>query len=191
MPDTTTNEQSEPKNFQKKVWIVGGIAALIIVGIPLINMWLRVLFLVFAGILVAIYFHGCADILKKYLHWPSKLSVVVSVIVNILLLVAFFWFVGARLQDQVAQLSDTLPETIQNAKEQLNQSVLGSKVVDLLNRSGSSKKTNDVVKQFFLPVLAFSVIFILSFFSLCFSPPDPLNIKKELFLCLLEKPNKK
>jgi predicted PurR-regulated permease PerM len=149
MPDTTSNEQSEPKTFQKKVWIVGGIAALIIVGILLINMWLRVLFLVLAGILVAIYFHSCADILKKYLHWPSKLSVAVSVIVNILLLVAFFWFVGARLQDQVAQLSDTLPETIQNAKDQLNQSVLGSKMVDLLNRSGSSKKTNDVARQFF------------------------------------------
>ena len=58
---------------------------------------------------MAIYFLGFADILKKYLHCPARLSVVISVIINIFLLIAFFWFVGDRLSSQVSQLSDSLP----------------------------------------------------------------------------------
>ena len=45
---------------------------------------------------------------------------------------------GARLQQQIAELSDTLPKTIQYAKEQLNQSTIGSKAFYYLNTSGNS-----------------------------------------------------
>jgi predicted PurR-regulated permease PerM len=129
--------------------------------------------------------------LKKYLHWPSKLSVVVSVIFNILLFIAFFWFVGARLQQQVEQLSDTLPETIQNAKEQLNQSVLGSKLVDLLNKSGSSERTTEVAKQFFSSSFGILSDLYIVFLLALFFTASPSQYKNGIISLFTEKSKQK
>lgn len=135
--------------FSKKVWIVGGIFSLIIILLLLFKILFSILLLALAGILIAIYFHGCANLLERYFHWNSKLCVVLSVLVNILLLVAFFWFVGARLSQQISELSNTLPSTIQNVKEHLNNSSIGGKILDYLNNSGSSEKTMEVAQSFF------------------------------------------
>lgn len=135
--------------FSKKVWIVGGIFSFIIIVLLLINSIFNVFLLSLAGILIAIYFHGCASIIHRYFHWNKKLSLFISVLINILILVAFFWFVGARLQEQVSQLSDKLPTTIQNAKDHLNNSTVGSKVLNYLNKSGNSEKTRTIIKNFF------------------------------------------
>lgn len=135
--------------FSKKVWIVGGIFSLIIILLLLFKILFSILLLALAGILIAVYFHGCANLLERYFHWNSKLCVVLSVLVNILLLVAFFWFVGARLSQQISELSNTLPSTIQNVKEHLNNSSIGGKILDYLNNSGSSEKTMEVAQSFF------------------------------------------
>jgi predicted PurR-regulated permease PerM len=108
-----------------------------------------VVLLVFAGVMIAVFFHGFAGILQRNLHIGSKLSVVLSIVISLLLLIGFFWFAGARLQEQISQLSDTLPETIQNAKDKLNESSVGRKVLNFLNSSGNSKKTRSSVKHFF------------------------------------------
>jgi len=136
-------------SFSKKVWIAGSLISLMLIFLFLFKTLLEVLLLILAGVLIAIYFHGFAGIFKKYFHWPSKLSIVISVFFNLLLLIGFFWFVGARLQQQVSQLSETLPATIENAKEQMSQTALGSKALQLLNSTGDSEKTMNVVKRFF------------------------------------------
>ncbi len=107
--------------FQKKVWIVVGIAALAVTLLLLFKAMFSLLLLVFAGILIAIYFYGVAGLFMKHFHWPARLSIILSVVLNFMLLVAFFWFIGARIQQQVAQLSDTLPATIENAKSRISQ----------------------------------------------------------------------
>jgi predicted PurR-regulated permease PerM len=135
--------------FSKKVWIVGGIFSLIIILLLLFKTLFNILLLSLAAILIALFFHGCANLLHRYFHWNSKLCVVLSVLINILLLVAFFWFVGARLSQQISELSSTLPATIQNVKEHLNNSTIGGKIVDYLNATGSSEKTMKVAEAFF------------------------------------------
>ena len=192
MEDAEINPRTDAKlNFSKKVWITAGIAAFVIILIWLLKTLLSVFLLILAGILVAIYFHGCASLLKKYLHWPSKLSVVISVVVNILLLVAFFWFVGARLQDQVAQLSETLPGTIQNAKGKLNESILGSKLVDFLNTSGSSEKTSHVAKQFFSSSFGVVSDLYIVFLLALFFTASPSQYKKGIIYLLPPKSKEK
>ena len=119
MPESNTNQSQDKLNYTKKVWIAGGIFALLIVLLLLFKTLFSVLLLTLAGALFAIYFHGCASFFKKYLHVPSGWSLALSIVINIILLVAFFCFVGARLQQQVSSLTDTLPKTIDNAKAYL------------------------------------------------------------------------
>ncbi len=148
MQQTDNNTDQRPR-FTNKVWATGGILSLILIVLLLFKTLFGVLLLALAGILMAIYFHGCAAILKKWLHLPSKVAVFLSVLLNVILLAGFFWFVGARLQQQIAQLSETLPRTIDHAKGWLKQYPTGTKVLDYLNNSGDSGKTLSVAKQFF------------------------------------------
>ena len=149
MPQADENTQPIKISFIKRMWIGGSILALIVILILLFKILFSVLLLTLAGILIAIYFYGCAGILHRNLRISPKLSIIISVILNLLLLVGFFWFVGTRLQNQVAQLSDTLPKTIQNVKSQISESAIGSKILESLNSTGNSKKTMEVVQQFF------------------------------------------
>ncbi len=175
------SETGSPKNhssFSKKVWIVGGIFSLIIILILLFKALFGVLLLSLTAILIAVYFRGCADILHRNLHWPKKLCTFLSVFINTLLVVAFFWFVGARLQQQISQLSDTLPKTIQHAKDQLSNSTLGSKVVQFLNNSGSSLKTKALAKKLFSGTFGvLSDLYIILLLSIFFTA-DPLLYKR-------------
>ncbi len=120
MPESEADPVKNRLTFSKKVWITGAIFSLIIIVILLFKALFSVFLLSFTAILIALYFRGCADILHRNFNWPVKLCTFISVFINILLLVAFFWFVGARLQQQVSELSDTLPQTIQHAKEQFS-----------------------------------------------------------------------
>lgn len=146
--ETNTANKKETSGYAKKVWIAGGILALIVLVLLLLKTLFSVLLLSVAGLLLAIYFLGCADLLQK-LHIPPKVSVFVSVLLNILLLVAFFWFVGARLQQQASELSETLPKTINNAENWIKQSPIGNKIFNYLQSSGSSSKTMTVARNFF------------------------------------------
>ncbi len=68
---------------------------------------------------------------------------------NILLFIAFFWFVGGRLQQQAVELSDSLPKTIAHLKTQIEQSSFGNRILTFLKTSGSSQTTTTFVKNFF------------------------------------------
>lgn len=142
-------EKRDTQQFSRKVWITGGILSLILVVLLLFKALFGIFLLVLAGALMAIYFHGCAGLLKRWLHLPAKIAVLCSVLLNVVLLVGFFWFVGARLQTQISQLSDTLPSSINHAKEWLQQYPVGNKALDYLNNSSNNDKTLSVVKQFF------------------------------------------
>jgi predicted PurR-regulated permease PerM len=147
MEKSSTNNQE--LSFAKRIWIIGGIFALIIVILLLFKTLFSLLLLIFAGTIIAAYFYGVAGVFERKFHWSPKLSIALSVILNIVLLVAFFWFVGARIQQQVAQLTETLPATIQKAKDQISQSPVGNKLLQQLSSSGDSKKSLAAVKSFF------------------------------------------
>jgi hypothetical protein len=56
-------------------------------------------------------YHGCANIIHKKLHL-SKNGVSILPVINIFFNYWLFWFVGARLQQEAAELSDTLPKQL-------------------------------------------------------------------------------
>lgn len=149
MNEIDSHQSGDSLIYQKKVWIAAGILTLVVILLLLFKTLFSVLLLTLAGALFAIYFHGCASFFKKHLHTSSGWSLAISIIINLVLLVAFFWFVGARLQQQVSQLTDTLPQTIDNGKAYLQKTTVGSKVLHYLHSSGDSQKTMSIAKGFF------------------------------------------
>ncbi|QJD95741.1 AI-2E family transporter [Mucilaginibacter robiniae] len=148
-PEDKSKEPVDWAVYIKKTWIKWSILALIAVFLLLFKAIVSIILLTLASALLAIYFYGFTGLLQRYLHLPAKVSLIVSVTLNLLLLVGFFWFAGSRLESQITQLSDTLPSTIQHAQSQLQQSALGSKVLDYINSSGTGGKTSAFVRHFF------------------------------------------
>ncbi|WP_432670748.1 AI-2E family transporter [Flavobacterium sp. SM2513] len=135
--------------FTKKVWITAGIITLIGIGIFVFTTLFNLLLLVFAGVLMSVYFHGCASLLNCKINMGKSASLIVSVVVNLVVLVLFFWFVGARLSSQISELSDTLPDTLANAKEWLERQPMGQKLLDYSTNSLDSSKASSTIKAFF------------------------------------------
>ena len=148
MTDTNNFAQDKPLTFSRKIWLATGIILLVVILFLLFKALFSLILLILAAILLSVYFHGLAQMLQK-IKIPAKASVPVSVIFNLLLIVAFFWFVGARLEQQISQLTDTLPQTLQNAQDKLNQSAVGNKLISYLHSPGNSKKTVAFAKSFF------------------------------------------
>jgi predicted PurR-regulated permease PerM len=149
MAEPAHTTQQPVMSFTKKVWIIAGIALLTVSVFLLFKTLFSLLLLMLAGILLAVFFHGCADIIQRNLHFSSKVSLILSILLNVVLLIGFFWFIGARLSSQLSELSDTLPKTIQDAKNNLQQSEIGKKVINYVNSSGNSKKTISTIRHFF------------------------------------------
>lgn len=136
-------------SFPQKVWIAGGITALLLCLLLLFRSAFSVLLLVLAGTLIALLFLGIADLIQKKTKWPHWLCMTISVVGILLILGSLSWFIGYRVQLEAAQLTKELPATWQAAKEKLNQSPLGQ---ELLSRAQSDKmeqKARGVFSRFF------------------------------------------
>lgn len=61
----------------------------------------------------------------------------------------FFWLIGAEVQSQIAELSETLPVTVENAKNKLNESALGKRIVDQVTSPETVEKAKGVASTIF------------------------------------------
>jgi len=191
MPENQERTPATELAFSKKIWITGGIFSLIIVGLLLFKTLFGVFLLAVTGILLAVYFHGFSHLVHRKFHWPAGLCVFVSVLINIILLAGFFWFVGARLQKQLAELSDTLPQTIQNLKEQLSESDLGTKVLNYISNAQRTVKIESVAEKFFTGSFGvLSDLYVVLLFAIFFTA-DPMLYKKGFIRLLPPKAKQK
>lgn len=136
-------------SFPQKVWIAGGIFALIVIILLLLKATFSVLLLVLAGALIAVFFRGLSGLIKRYSGWKEGWCVVIAVIGTLVFLGLLLWLMGAKIQTQVQQLTDTLPKTIENAKSKLGESSLGRKVIDKISSSSTQQKAEGILQSFF------------------------------------------
>lgn len=166
----STNQQYNGYTYPQKVWIAGGIFALILTTLLLLKATFSVFLLVLAGVLIAVFFTGFAGLIAGKTHWNSKLCLALSVLVTLLLAVLLFWLIGAKVQAQAEQLSNTLPASIENARQHLNKTELGRKIVQKLTSREAAKKAQTVVSTFFKTTFGvlgdlYVVIFLGIFFT--------------------------
>src|SRR5580704_10426881 len=99
-------------SYIEKVWHTVAIAALLVVFILVARVAFNVLLMALAGSLIAVYFHGLADLIDSKTRLSRRLGMIISVAVTILIVSVLLWFIGAKVQSQIAQLSNSLPHTI-------------------------------------------------------------------------------
>lgn len=96
---------STEARFVRRALIVIALAA----GVFLLWQVRTVLVLLFGAVMVATIFRAIADLIRKYLRLPARLSVMLAIllIVGVIALVA--WLIGSQVSAQGAQLAQALP----------------------------------------------------------------------------------
>jgi predicted PurR-regulated permease PerM len=159
-------------SFVKKVAFV----TLIIIVLLVFRSTFNVLLMVLAASIIALYFHGLADLIGRKIRLSHKWCMFLSLAVTFLIMALLFWLVGAKVQSQIP-LSEELPGMIQQAKTQLGQYSWGQKLLE--QTSGpSSEKLGDSIKKLFSSTFGvLGDLYVILFLGIFFTA-DPEIYKK-------------
>ncbi len=157
-------------SFIQKVWIASAIVAFIVVILLLLKTTFSVLLLILAGALIAIFFNGLSGLICRKTKWRRGVCLAVAIGGTVLMVAALSWLIGAKLQNQVSELSDKLPSTIENAKAWLNENTLGKKIAGKISSPQSVQKAKSLAGIFFKSTFGvlgdlYVVLFIGIFFT--------------------------
>ncbi|MFD1257029.1 AI-2E family transporter [Mucilaginibacter terrae] len=125
--------------YIQKVWYTVAIVALLVVVILVARVAFNVLLMVLCGILISVYFHGLGDMIERHSRMGRKWAMVISVAGSFAILGLLLWFMGTKIQNQVSQLSETLPSTIATARAKMSQTPIGQKVLEYFSGDNSQK----------------------------------------------------
>ncbi len=90
-----------------------------------------------------------SGLIQRKTKWKENICVGISILTTLILVAGFFWLIGAKIQQQVAELSDTLPKTFEKARDQLNDSPVGKKIIERATSPESIKKAQAFAGTFF------------------------------------------
>jgi len=191
----TMQKEKEPAEVVKKelsyiqkVWHTIAIVALLVGVILIARVAFNVLLMALAGSLIAVYFHGFGDIIQRRTRLSRKFAMIISVVSSFLIIGVLLWFMGTKVQVQIAQLSNSLPHTVSTFKAKLGQTPIGQKVLDSFS-SGNSDKLMGTVQSFFST--SFGVLgdlYIILFLGIFFTASPSLY--KNGILLLVPRPKK-
>lgn len=110
---------AENRSFVHRTLRVVGVVTAVVVTLWLLLRAADVFLLIFAAVLVAEFLYSLAGLLSQHtsLSYSWSLAVVVTMLVGITL--GGFWLWAPRLIQEATQLIDTLPQTLEHARQQL------------------------------------------------------------------------
>lgn len=107
-----TEEPTSDRGFTRRVLITVGIVVLAVIFIYLLQYVGYVLLLGFAGILLAVGFNGLTMLVQKYLRLARALALTLVLVTLLALIYALGALLGPNIVDQMTQLGQRLPESV-------------------------------------------------------------------------------
>lgn len=183
------NKESLP--FRKKVWIVIGYLTFTVLLILLIIEAANALLLILAGTLIAVFLTGLSSIIRRKTGWKSWVCKTIAILSTFILVGSFFWLIGFKIQSQISILTETIPSTVENLQEQLNNSEIGQEVVERVTSKESIKQAEAFGGQFFRSTFgAFGDVYVILFIGIFFTVSPKLYTEGAITLIPLQKQEK-
>lgn len=112
------------RSFARPMLVV---AASVAIAIFLLLAWytMQVLLLVFAGLLVVIFLHGLSAWVSEYTPLTGNWALLVIIVLLLAILGVGVWLLMPRVTDQINQLIETLPDSLQHLEQRIRQSSVG------------------------------------------------------------------
>jgi predicted PurR-regulated permease PerM len=112
-------DQREP--FVRRMLMTVGVVAAVVLLLVFLSAAVRVLFLVFAGLLLAVLLRALSDLLSRYTSIRQGLSLAIVVLGLISLLGVGAWLLAPQIMEQVGDLGETLTESVQQLRQRLDE----------------------------------------------------------------------
>ncbi|MEZ0612435.1 AI-2E family transporter [Fibrella sp. WM1] len=122
-------------DFVRRVCIAVGITLLFIGIVWLLGAAFDILLLLLAGVLVAVPMRAAARWVSRKTRWPEGRSLLVVGLVLVGTLVGIGTLVAPQIGAQAQELQKELPNVLQNARRQLEQTSWGRQLVDQIPQS--------------------------------------------------------
>ncbi|MEJ7767471.1 MAG: AI-2E family transporter [Chitinophagaceae bacterium] len=149
---------------------MGSILSLIIVVLLLVKATFDVLLLILAASLIGVFFKGISGLLHRKTGWKTKITLPVSNFGVLVIIVLLFWLVGSKVESQSDYLIKILPQTVENAKQYLNQSSLGKKILQKVSSPQAQEGAQQFAQSFFKTTFGvFGDIYVVLFLGIFFT----------------------
>lgn len=179
----------QQSTYIQKVWQTMGIVALLVSAILIARVAFNVLLMILAGSLIATYFHGLGDMIERRTKMGRRWAMLISVLGTFIIISVLLWFMGTKIQQQINELSATLPGTVHNLKAKLAQTDIGRKLLESVNNNGDGKMMATAQSFFSTSFGVLGDVYIILFLGIFFTT-NP-SIYKDGILLLVPPSRKK
>lgn len=179
-PDNSTKKEL---SYTVKVWQTTAIVCLTLVIILIVRVAFNVLLMALAGVLIAVYFHGLADLISQKTKFGRRISLIISIGGTTILFAVMTWFIGARIQNQVTELNNTLPQTISTVKAKMSKTPVGQKILEYTSGNNSQKLMDTATSFFSTSFGILGDLYIILFLGVFFTA-DPSLYQNGIILLL-------
>jgi predicted PurR-regulated permease PerM len=160
--------------YTVRVWQTIAIVSLFITILLVVRVAFNVLLMALAGCLIAVYFHGLSDLIQRKTRITRRFAMLLSIGGTLVVIALSVWFIGSKIQIQVAELSNTLPGTIRITKTKLNSTPLGRKVLDYTSGQQPEKMLDTATAFFNTGFGVLGDLYIILFLGLFFTASPTL-----------------
>ena len=110
------------------------IARIALIAFAFLAVWFagNVLVVIFAGILFGVLLRAAADWIQQRTGLGARSSYLLLVLAIAVVLGSLTWALGPRIVEQAAQIEQTIPTSIEQARQQLNQRPWGGYLISTI-----------------------------------------------------------
>lgn len=125
-----TTETKAEQTFTKRVLITVSIVLLMLLFVILLYLAMDVVLLVFAAVLLAIFLHGLANLVRRYTKLSEGLSVLLVSLVLLAILAGAISLLAPSVAEEVRNLRDELPRSAQQVSAYISQFGWGRTIIE-------------------------------------------------------------
>ena len=127
--DRDKRDPTTPDGFARRATIASAIFVAIVFVALFLWYSVYVLFLIFAGVLVAILLRALADVVARYTKLSHRWSLAVVLVILVALMVGLWFLAVPPLSKQAAALAETLPQAWQTFQAKVRETPIGGIVM--------------------------------------------------------------
>ncbi len=142
----TKEIENNQHSFSKKVLITIGITALFSLAILFVYFAVNVMFLLFAAILLAVFFRSLGEWINHFTKIPEGFAVLIVCLVIIAVFSFAIWLLAPEVADQIIELREIIPQSLNTLGSRISGYAWGNLVLEqiptwqeLFNRIAGSK----------------------------------------------------
>ncbi|WP_114749496.1 AI-2E family transporter [Pleomorphovibrio marinus] len=124
--------QHPTRSLMHKTLTVTFVVVIVVALFSIFTLAFSIFLLAFGGILFSLFFHSISVKLQDWTGWKRGVTLSLSVLMIFLFYAGLSFLIGNQVSQQYDEFAEKVPDMVENLKSQLNETIVGEKIVDKL-----------------------------------------------------------